>query len=102
MSEGCLLVANEEAGSARVLVDDGVTGLLFADGDVGHLVSQLECLAGDPFLRDRLRQQAWEQMQQTWHPRVGAQRLVALCQALLDGSPIPDYVSGPCRRLAEE
>lgn len=98
MSEGAVLVANEQAGAARVLVDHGRTGFLFKDGDVGALVRILRTLLDDAALRVKIRQAAWLDMQRVWHPRVGAERLIGLSEGLLGRSPMPDYAEGPCRR----
>jgi len=97
MSEGCVLVANEAAGSARDLVRDGNTGLLFRDGDVGQLSWLLKDLASDYPLRMQMRQRAWERMQNLWHPRIAAERLVALSNGLLKNDP-PIFGDGPCSR----
>lgn len=98
MSEGCVLIANEEAGAAKDLIVEGETGFLFRDGDVSQLLSLLERVASDRPLRLKVRHQAWEQMNSLWHPRVAAERLVALCHGLLGNAKQPDFVTGPCRK----
>ena len=102
MSEGCVLVANEESGSARELVVDGETGLLYRDGDVSQLVSLLARLGNDHALRMKLRQQAWQRMQQLWHPRVAAERLVNICAGLLGNGESAEYEEGPCSRPGKQ
>lgn len=97
MGEGCILVANEQAGAARELVVDGTSGLLFRDGDDEQLAGHLDRLSRDHDLRGRLRQAAWERMTSLWSPRAAAERLVALSEGLLAGAP-PQYVDGPCSR----
>ena len=101
MSEGCALVANEAAGASQVLIQEGETGLLFRDGDVEHLVDQLKKIASDYAFRMRLRRNAWEQMQSLWHPRIGAERLLALCKGMLGLSEMPLYTEGPCSKATE-
>ena len=97
MSEGCVLVANQDAGAAQELVVHNETGFLFSDGDDQHLSGILECLINDRGLRMRLRQKAWERMNALWHPRVAAERLIRLCEGLLRGDP-PSFVEGPCSK----
>jgi glycosyltransferase involved in cell wall biosynthesis len=99
MAEGCVLVANAEAGSAQELIIDGESGFLYQDGNVAQLVSLLERLGSDQALRVRLRQQAWQRMQELWHPRVAAERLVTLCQGLLNGETVGGFSDGPCSRV---
>src|SRR6185437_3562561 len=47
MAAGCALVASR-AGAAELVVEDGVTGMLTAPGDVDALVAALEPLMRDP------------------------------------------------------
>jgi glycosyltransferase involved in cell wall biosynthesis len=98
MSEGAVLVSNEQAGAAPVLIDHGRTGFLFEDGNIAALATILRMLLSDASLRETVRQAAWQEMQQLWHPRVGAERLVGLCQGLLGRAPMPEYSEGPCSR----
>jgi len=98
MSEGCVLVANQEAGSAQELVVDGETGLLYRDGDVDHLVTQLTRLADDYPMRMHMQQAAWARMHSLWSPRVAAERLVNLAEGLLGRRTMPEYNDGPCCR----
>jgi len=96
MSEGCVLVANAEAGSSRELVIDGESGFLYQDGNVDQLVSLLVRLAGDYSLRMEVRKKAWERMHLLWHPQVAAERLVKICEGLLENVEGPIYKEGPC------
>lgn len=100
MSEGAVLVANEQAGAAQVLIHHGRTGFLFHDDDAAGLARILQTLIADASLRERVRQAAWQEMQQLWHPRVGAERLVGLCQGLLGLTPMPAFQEGPCSRCS--
>lgn len=97
MSEGAVLVANEQAGAAQVLVDHGRTGFLFQDDNVAALAGLLKMLLVDATLREKVRQAAWQELQSQWLPRIGAERLVALSQGLLGLSAMPDYSHGICR-----
>ena len=99
MSEGCVLVANEEAGAARDLVADGEMGFLYQDGNVEQLAALLERLANNYSLRMKIRQQAWEKMHTLWHPRVAAKRLIALCEGLLGVKNMPNFAEGSCCKV---
>jgi len=98
MSEGCVLVANEQAGAARALVHHGETGLLFADGDADRLVDCLAQLAHKHDMRERIRQTAWRKVHESWSAGVGADRVVRLSQDLLDQGDSGRYLSGLCSR----
>lgn len=94
MSEGAVLVSNEQAGAARMLVDHGRTGFLFEDNNVDALAAILKDLLASAPLRETIRQAAWLDIQRRWHPRIGAERLVRLCQGLLGLAPMPVYPEG--------
>ncbi len=96
MSEGCILVANEEAGAAPVLIKDGETGFLFRNDDSAGLAGVLGRLMAEEPLQQRVRHAAWKEIHRLWHPRVGAERLAALCGGLSGRSAIPAYAEGPC------
>ncbi|MDR3414063.1 MAG: glycosyltransferase family 4 protein [Formivibrio sp.] len=96
MSEGAVLVANDQAGAAPVLIEHGRTGFLFPDGDVGRLSAILQTVLADAALREKISYAAWQEMQRLWNPRVGAERLVGLCRGLLGLAPMPEYHGGPC------
>jgi glycosyltransferase involved in cell wall biosynthesis len=102
MSEGAVLVANEQAGAARVLVRPGQTGFLFEDANIAALVSILRTLLANATLREAVRQAAWREMQESWHPRIGADRLVQLCQGLLRLKPMPRYAEGLCSQAPDQ
>lgn len=100
MSEGAVLVANNQAGAAPLLIDHGRTGFLFEDGDVDSLAGILLALLANASHREAVRQAAWVEMQRLWHPRVGAERLMRLTNGLLGLAPVPVYQEGPCCRIA--
>jgi len=102
MSEGAVLVANDQAGAAQVLVEHERTGFLFKDGDINALESALCTLLHDASLRETIRQAAWRKLRDLWHPRIGAERLVALCQGLLGLAPTPAFREGPCCRCLQD
>jgi glycosyltransferase involved in cell wall biosynthesis len=59
MAAGLPVVA-ADVGGLREVVEDGVTGHLFAAGDVGALVEKLAALAAEPAVRRRLGEAARE------------------------------------------
>lgn len=100
MSDGAVLVANEQAGASQELIGHGQTGFLFKDGAVVDLAAILQTLLADVSLRETVRHAAWLEMQRLWHPRVGAERLVRLIGGLLGRSERTAYTEGPCRNVA--
>jgi glycosyltransferase involved in cell wall biosynthesis len=96
MAEGCVVIASKAAGASKILIEHGSTGFLFADGNVRELSNILGQVIKNDNLRRQVGQAAAAHMQQVWHPSVGAERLVGLCQGLLGHAPMPVYGEGPC------
>ena len=84
MDKCCVPIANEEAGVTLCVVKDGENGFTFKDGDVGRVADRLEWLLEHPKERKAMGIRAWETMQQ-WSPKVGAERLVMLIDAIKAG-----------------
>lgn len=99
MAEGCVVLANADAGSARELIEDGVNGVLFDGKSATSLARKLARILGAAEERRAMSSRAWESVRTLWHPKVGASRLLELSGALLNGTTAPTYAAGPCRRL---
>jgi glycosyltransferase involved in cell wall biosynthesis len=100
ISEGCVLVANGQAGASLELIKHGITGFIFKDDSPQDLANVLNTLINSQSLRDNVRRAAYEKLNTLWHPTEGATRLVSLCAGLLGRSPMPDFIEGPCRNVA--
>jgi glycosyltransferase involved in cell wall biosynthesis len=98
MSEGCVMVANEEAGASKELIKHNKNGLLFHDGNASQLACHLEALGTDRMLLERLRTAAKSSMDRLWNPREAALRLTSLSESLLVGKP-SSYSEGPCEHV---
>lgn len=101
MSEGCVVVASNAAGAPKILIEHGRTGFLFADGDLEELTDILRQVIENIDLRSQIGKAAAVHMNRLWHPRVGAERLIALCQGLLGRTPMPVYPKGACCHMAQ-
>lgn len=95
MSEGCLVIANREAGSTLELVQDGENGFTFNDGDFRKLAECLELCYHRPELRKELSRNAWDTMQE-WSPAIGAERFIKLAKNILTGANTNCYTTGLC------
>jgi glycosyltransferase involved in cell wall biosynthesis len=75
-----------------------VNGFIFQNRDIVGLAGMLKLLLSNAEVRNRIGESAAETMQRLWHPRVGAERLIALWNGLLGDAPMPNYSEGPCSR----
>lgn len=91
MDSGCAVIANESAGATLDVIEDGVNGITFKQGQMDKLTKALSLLVRDDLLRINMGQKAWSSMQK-WSPKVGAQRLIQLSRFLLraDGDQLPN------------
>jgi glycosyltransferase involved in cell wall biosynthesis len=99
MSEGCLVVACQEAGSARILIHDKVNGLLFRKDDDKQLAKLLARAIEDVGWQNKLAAGGHKTINELWSPSVAAERLVALSEGLIGLSKLPNYKEGPCGKL---
>ncbi|MBR6159565.1 MAG: glycosyltransferase [Lachnospiraceae bacterium] len=97
LDAGCAVVASHACGATPFLVSDGVTGLVFRSGSAKSLADKLERLVSDEHLRRELGKRAYEQMDEKWNPKVAAQRVISLFEALETGCDTP-FEDGPCSK----
>lgn len=97
MNAGCAVVASDAAGSSTFLIQNGVNGFRYPMGNVGEATELTARLLQDQALRGRIGRAAYRTIAETWNCDVGANRLLALSEAILGGDPAPDlYADGPC------
>lgn len=95
MSCGCAVVASNKIGATPFLIRHNHNGLVFRSGHVNSLFIEVKKLFEDNTLRCRLGQAALETMQGLWNPKIASERLISLCDALLEGNFAPQK-EGPC------
>ena len=95
MSEGCAVVASQQTGAARSLLLDGENGWLFRAGDWQELGHILCSIRANPERRRAVAEAGRRTVIELWSSGTAASRFVAVCQALLVGSELPFYCSGP-------
>ena len=97
LNAGCATVASHVCGATPWLVKDHKTGLVYTSGSVKSLAAKLEMLLRDEQLRHDLGKNAYEQMRDEWNPKVAADRVIALYEALESGADTP-FTDGPCSK----
>lgn len=98
MSEGCVVVASSDAGSAKTMIRHGQNGLLFETGNWRQLGRFLCQLAEDEPLRLRLAKAGQRTIADLWSPKIAAERFLVFSEALLAHQPVPHYAEGPLSR----
>lgn len=90
MDRCCVPIANEAAGVTLKVVKDGVNGFVFDDGDIQRIAGKIAWLHDHPDERKEMGLKSWRTMQE-WSPRVGAERVAILLEAIKTG----DYSKVP-------
>ena len=98
MDKCCAPIACGEAGSARDLIEDGVSGFIFNNGDAETLSKRIAWLLHNPSKRQEMGRNAWRSVQD-WSPKTGAERLVSLIDASVRETYPDRILRGPCARL---
>lgn len=86
MNSGCALVADHMIGAVPYLVNNGVNGLVYRDGNEADLFSQTCRLAEDRNLCQTLGRNAMGTITEEWNAENAANRLLKLIERLMEGS----------------
>lgn len=95
MGCGCAVVASAEAGSVPFLIEDGLNGLIYENGDYKEFERKAVGLLRDPGRIRELGEEALETINNTWNADSAAGELIRFCKQALDGkTPVPSDI-GP-------
>ncbi|WP_243111846.1 glycosyltransferase family 4 protein [Butyrivibrio sp. CB08] len=95
MQCGCAVVASLEAGAVPFLIEDGVNGLTYKDGDLEEFKKKVADLAADKAKVTRLGRAAQETINNKWNAKNAASELIRFCKEYYEnGNPSPS-LEGP-------
>ena len=96
MSSGCAVVASHAAGATPFLIRDGINGFLYEYGNETQLFNVTKKLVLNAYLREQFGTQAYQDMNNVWHPQIAAKRLIELHQTLDSRRAHSLFENGPC------
>lgn len=97
MNSGCAVVASHTIGAVPFLIRDGENGLCYKSCNVDDLYNKVKYLLENTEQRNRIGEKAYETITTLWNAETAAQRLIHLCEKLLQGKKSPIlYENGPC------
>lgn len=96
MSSGCAVVSSHASGASPYLIRDGINGFLYRDGDENRLLEKVKAVLSDRDLAARLGAQAYTDMATLWSPKVAAERVIRLNDAIREGNAESLFSEGPC------
>ena len=100
LSSGCAVIASHAAGATPFLVKQGRTGFVFKSGSDESLAEKLEIVLRNRELARDLGRSAYENMQKYWNPKVAAERVVEMSEAMLKGGTV-EYKHGPLSKCTD-
>ena len=97
MNSECAVVASHAIGAAPYLLQDGVNGFLYKNGDVDDLYVKVKSLLDSPEMAAKFGRNAYHTLADTWNANVAAKRLITIADRILSGEQSPVlYEDGPC------
>lgn len=97
MSNGCVFVGPDQAGSVPCLVEDKMNGCIFKANDIDSLDDTISWVLNHWSDRKTIAMNAYQTMNDLWSPKVGASRLLTLIDCLKTGKETP-FIVGPCSK----
>ena len=97
MNSGCACVVSHAVGAAPFLIQNGVNGFLYQNGNLEDLFQKTAYLAEHEKERRPMGEQAYRTIAEDWNANAAAKRFVQLADCLLRGQDTP-YASGPCSK----
>lgn len=97
MNSGCAVVASHAVGSVPFLIQDGMNGIVYKNGNQRDLNRAVMELLDNPEKRRKMGCAAYQTMTEQWNGETAAKRFLTLCEKLEIGQNTP-YIDGPCSR----
>lgn len=109
MNSGCAPIAGAQAGAVPYLIQNGVNGYVYADGDEDDLVRKTERLMEDTELCERFAALSFRKIQTIWNADTAAERfldfgerVLPLCEAAKSRTQKKRRIRKLVRRLNRE
>lgn len=103
MNSACAVVASRAIGSVPFLVEDGVNGDIYEDGNIDDLYRKVKALLDDPARRVQKCKNVYTTITGEWNAEVAAGRLLKVMQkAGQDGASAESFSAGPCSMAAKK
>lgn len=96
MNSGCAVIASHAIGSVPFLVEDGVNGFIYRDGDIKDLTDKIKKLLGSKELQKKFGKNAYYTITDQWSAEVAARRLYEISKAKCTSQTEPIFENGPC------
>lgn len=96
MNSCCAVVASHAMGAVPFLIEDGVNGLVFENGNIDSLYHKVSSVLMNTEKLRNLQKSAFHVLHTVWNAETAAERFLILAEELLDQKEITKYKNGPC------
>lgn len=83
MNSCCAVVSSHAVGSAPQLIEDGINGCLYRDGDIDDAYLKIKKLLDDKQYCHTVGKNAYKTMETEWNGKIAAQKFLILSEGLL-------------------
>lgn len=98
MNSGCAVVASHAVGSVPFLIEDGINGMVYKNGNIDSLYNKVRQLIINRQLCEGLGRKAYETIVCEWNAKVAAERLLLLIEDLKEKGSSNRFQRGPCSK----
>lgn len=98
MNSACAVVASRAIGSVPFLIDDGVNGDIYEDGNIDDLYRKVKALLDDPARRVQKSKNAYATITEEWNAETAAERFIALASSILNNGKKDVFEVGVCSK----
>lgn len=98
MNSACVPISSHAIGSAPYLIDNGINGFIYEDGNIDDLYSKIKSLIDNKDKMKKMSIKAYETIVDMWSPKNASIRLIRISEMILKGEKIELFKDGPCSK----
>lgn len=98
MNSACVPISSHAIGSTPYLIDNGVNGLVYEDGNEEDLYSKIKFLIDNRDKMKEMSENAYKTIIDMWSPKNAAKRLIKITELIINDKEIGLFKDGPCSK----
>lgn len=95
MNSCCCCVCSHAAGSAPLMIKDGINGYIFKSNDIDSLYNKVHCVLVDENAKKHVSKEAYYTINNEWNPEIASTRLLHLFNSIINNKD-NSFLTGPC------
>lgn len=98
MNSGCAVCANHAAGSTRFMIEEGVNGYIYKNGDIDGLYEYVKKLLDNKEEKKNIQKAAYQSISNLWNVEIATQRLFKIIEDISNTGDSTAFANGPCSK----